>query len=324
MTRKYNRALIALIPLIAICSCQEDQNPVPQNGVYVAGWNNTTVTYWENGNNNSLGTGRGLSIAIAANDVYVAGYRQTSVGPIATYWKNRASVSLSDFNKSSMAKAIAVSGEVVYIVGYEGNYAMLWKNGVGTPLNSTSDAEAYGIAISGADIYVVGNETSLFNRSVAKYWKNGIPVELSDVSLDSNATSIAIVDNDVFIAGHQGNVAMLWKNGVKIPLTDGVDKAREYALSVSKNDVYVAGYEMIGNTMNAKYWKNGTPVILSSGIVNETATAIAISGEDVYVASIEYKFNGYASYAKYWKNGKSVNLTDRKSDSETNSIVIRF
>lgn len=325
MGGNYNKALIYLISLSVVFSCQENQNPIQNNGVYIAGWNYTTVKYWGNGNDASLGSGRGLSIALSGQDIYISGYEQSSLGPRATYWKNKRPVRLTDGSKTSMAKSIALSGADVYVAGYEGFFAMLWKNGTGTPLNNVGDAEANGIAISGMDIYVAGaGRESAIKPFVAKYWKNGVSVELSHGSNNAFATSIAIDGTDIYVAGYELGIAKYWKNCKEIQLTNGLNEARAYAVSISANDVYIAGYEKIGNTMNAKYWKNGVPIVLSDGTVNETATAIAVSGHDVYVAGIEYKFNGYASYAKYWKNGSSVDLTDRKYDSEANSIALDF
>lgn len=324
MIIKYNKSLIAVIFLSLVFSCRDGENPIPENGVYIVGWNYTTVKYWANGSDFSLGTGRGLSIALSGKDAYIAGYISQPNGPQATYWENRKPIYLTDGSKSSMANSIALSASDVYVVGYEGNSAMLWKNGIGTVL-STNDGVANGIVINGADIYVAGVERKSGGSSyVAKYWKNGIPVELSDGSHNANATSIAVVGNDIYVAGYESKIAKYWKNGVEFKLTDGVDEARAYAIYISGNDVYVAGDVTYGKTINATYWKNGTRVGLSDGTASEKATDIAVNGMDIYVVGIEYNFNGYASYAKYWKNGVPVDLTSRQYDSEANSIVLDF
>ena len=49
-------------------------------------------------------------------------------------------------------------------------------------------AEARSIGLSGNDVYVAG-----FEDGVAKYWKNGNPVILGDVSKNSDAYSIFLV-----------------------------------------------------------------------------------------------------------------------------------
>ena len=61
---------------------------------------------------------------------------------------------------------------------------------------------------------------------MAKYWKNGAPVTLSDGAFDAGANAIDVLGEDVYVAGYEYNaagvsIAKLWKNGVSIPITDG-------------------------------------------------------------------------------------------------------
>ena len=76
------------------------------------------------------------------------------------------------------------------------------------------------------DVYVAGVENNgVFD--VAKYWKNGIPVDLSDGSSQASANSIVVSGSDVYVAGWVRNsstqkaVAVYWKNGIAVNLTDG-------------------------------------------------------------------------------------------------------
>src|SRR6266487_2211603 len=78
------------------------------------------------------------------------------------------------------------------------------------------------VATPQVDVYISGGEYN-GNQYVAKYWKNGIPVILSDGSTETYTEGIA----------------------------------------VSGNDLYVAGQEYKGSSEYAKYWKNGIPVVLS-------------------------------------------------------------
>ncbi len=112
---------------------------------------------------------------------------------------------------------------------------------------------------------------------VAKVWKNGTAVALSDGTHGALATAIAVSGDDVYVAGgvHVGpfEAATYWKNGVAVPLTDGTsDQAFAEAIAVSGTDVYVAGYQ----GAVATYWKNGAPVALTDGNFQADARAIAI------------------------------------------------
>ena len=100
------------------------------------------------------------SIAVSGTDVYVAGsqwdgnlmhnangseYRN----PTAKYWKNGSPVNLTDGSKWAEAKSIAVSGNDVYVAGFEGGVAKYWKNGNPVILGDVSKySEAYSIFLA--------------------------------------------------------------------------------------------------------------------------------------------------------------------------------
>ncbi len=71
-------------------------------------------------------------------------------------------------------------------------------------------------------------------------------------------------------------VAKYWKNGTVVALTDGAQMAQANAIVISGIDVYVAGYEGNGTNNVAKYWKNKTGIALTDGTQNAYAKAMVL------------------------------------------------
>ena len=128
--------------------------------------------------------------------------------------------------------------------------ARYWKNGTSfyLPGSSGITTTANSIFVSGSDVYVAGRQKDgkLYQtylgqqkRYVAKYWKNGQPVNLTDGTKEAYAASIAISGTDVYAAGYEEK-----QSGVR--------------------------------NWVAKYWKNGNPVILGDVSKNSTSEAHSI------------------------------------------------
>ncbi len=252
-------------------------------------------------------------------DIYMAGYS----GSGAKYWKNDNRVDLA-FGQNSLATCVVVSGNDIYVAGWErggSSTPMYWKNGnlVNLTDGTNSGYEHYepgfyagSIAVSGNDVYVAGyiNYGALYgNKTVAKYWKNGNPVALSDTAISSgNAIGVVVSGNDVYVLGVIGGLATYWKNGNPITIADSSQHASVINMAVSGNDVYVVG----SSTGGATYWKNGNPVILADTSQHVVATSITVSDADIYVSG--YYYGPISNIgALYWKNGIPVNLSGGNS-----------
>lgn len=187
-----------------------------------------------------LGNGSCGGIYFANNTVYAVGTYRNTQGRFAP-WETKNDVipanTIPNNDKHAFANGVFVDGSVEYVVGTQNNpvsgLAMptLWTNGEPTILTTASELNSIGIAravvVVGGDVYVAGYEQENYSgggKTFAKYWKNGVPVKLSNEN--SNAISIAIFDGDVYVAGweHDGDndVAKYWKNGVAVSLTNGV------------------------------------------------------------------------------------------------------
>jgi hypothetical protein len=271
------------------------------------------------------------TMQITVNDpnttVYVVGYEYNGTVVVKKYWKNGLPVPLNYADPDGVS-GIAVSGSDVYVSAFGANgtafKAKYSKNG--TPpialTDGSHDAGTTAITVAGSDVYVAGYEKDgaqysyydddsnlvYSNYSRAKYWENGTPISLTDGSHNAYARDIAIVGDDVYVAGDENGVVKYWKNGNPVTLTNGSYYGSAVGIAISGSDVYILGYDETSITggLIVKYWKNGNPIVFSDGTKPIRVTDIAVSGSDVYVAGSEY--NGTYDVGKYWKNGNPVLL----------------
>jgi hypothetical protein len=153
-------------------------------------------------------------------------------------------------------------------------------------------------------IYIAG-----FEGGVAKYWKNGKPVNITDGTLSAQAEDIVVVGSDVYTTGSEGNEAKYWKNSTATTLPSPTISSG-LSIAVSGNDVHVVGLESFPGQEKAKYWKNGVNVPLSDG-EGGVANAVRVVGSDVYIAGAGAAGSGssFSRVVQVWKNGIVTKLT---------------
>jgi len=186
---------------------------IQNSDVYVAGSmsdvnGNLNAVYWKNrvpvpltaGGSNHFAQLSGLTIN--GNDVYAAGLIAATLpanntsAAVSTYWKNGVPTSFADTVSSTIANAVQLKGNDVYVVGSKiiSGSKMLagyWKNGSFTSLgNGLGTSEAYAFAMQDNDIYI-GGRNSNTAYGFAGYWKNGNFVQLAAES--SGVLAIAVV-----------------------------------------------------------------------------------------------------------------------------------
>ncbi|HEY0740860.1 MAG TPA: hypothetical protein VGD40_05325 [Chryseosolibacter sp.] len=203
----------------------------------------------------------------------------------------------------------------IYVFGMQNQKGTVWMNGTERPETINSNFLA-GSFVNGKDFYVCGFGTGgIPPKSVAKYWKNGIEVALSNGVNDERANDVAVVGSDVYAVGFDQNVnesfirAKFWKNGNEVLL--GANTAGHTSLAmevqVSGSDVYILGVENVNNndSIVSRLWKNGKRVSLEHDSVYYEVTSMAIKGSDVYLIGHEGNRQGFRSTV-YWKNGMKV------------------
>ncbi|HTJ50067.1 MAG TPA: IPT/TIG domain-containing protein [Cyclobacteriaceae bacterium] len=184
-----------------------------------------------------LGNGACSGISYSNNTVYAVGSYRNSQGRFSPWETTNGEVpaeTIPNNDKHCFANGAFLYGTDKYVVGNQNSpttglaMATIWKNGSYTLLtdgdNSVGVAKA--VVVVGNDVYVAGYEQENYSGgglTFAKYWKNGVPVKLS--TANSNATGIAVFDNDVYVTGWENNgtqnVVKYWKNGTSVSLTDG-------------------------------------------------------------------------------------------------------
>jgi len=291
----------------------------PQENHYDRGYfyyinNEIVAKLWKNGIEQDLSDGNrqafAVSVFVAGNDVYVAGFENTGF-PIIEISNNAVLWSCN---------------------------AKLWKNGVAQNLGSEKAIHsiAASVYVSGEDVYVAGYEIfksdlqgpdSIYG--VPRLWKNGIVQNLSDEK--GTANSVFVSENDVYVAGSGSckcpstgeiyNTATLWKNGIAQKLNDAKFSAA-HSVYVSGEDEYVVGFEYIDSSCGRKtpiLWKNGIPHhlnvdkidIMNCDSIEGTANSISVSEQgDVFVAGFVNCRNNFRSNAVLWKNGIAQKLND--------------
>src|ERR1700741_2874551 len=146
MKSRYLALVIAGLA-INLSSCkkeivQHSMAPPIEADVYVAGFvgPQSQAAYWKNGTlvkleQNIAVISYARSIAVTSSGVYVSGGKEGANGNNAVLWFNGTTTVLSDPSVDADAMSLAVSGNDVYVAGWQYDsaaghtQALYWKNG---------------------------------------------------------------------------------------------------------------------------------------------------------------------------------------------------
>ena len=290
---------------------------VDANGkVTAVGAGNATITA-------TVGSQSVNAVVTIVPNVYIGGYESNGTNNVATLWKNGTQTALSTTADNSQVNSVFVVGADIYAAGFDGNTAMVWKNGeeLYKLTNGANGARANGIYVEGSDIYAVGEE-NIDGIFVAKVWKNGNLLKyITNGATNAYGKSIFVDGVDIYVAGHENNgelnIAKVWKNfQVLHDLSDGSNPAEAYSLFWDGTDVHTVGTEIKVGTFVAQIWVNEVlSKELTNGTNNGYARSVFVDGDDVYVAGND----GIAPII--WKNGEILHqYADGGNYTEANAV----
>jgi hypothetical protein len=262
-------------------------------------------------------------------NVFVAGVYDNK----AAIWKNGVRTML--FATESIAKAIFVSGQDVYVAGqtlesnnrgkginaapYEGK---IWKNN--TVLYSYVGDYCYlnDIEVVGNDVYSVGLFKGLGETNpTLTLFKNSVMYALEPAaSYSADVKALKVINGIVFCVGYTDEsgtkVATIWKYNIstgtttKTGIATGTNQAELTAICTdAANNIYVCGQEWSGANGGGKkpfYQKNNDlKQVLSLTAESGSAIGIHANNNKIIVAGSQYNESGNDQYRKpcYWENG---------------------
>jgi hypothetical protein len=246
--------------------------------VYAAGYEvdagKLMAKLWRNGNllyqfNGDAMIAHAYSIAIAGNNVYVAGYASNSTGGSyrGKVWKD--GIEEPNYSDAQLLYSVFVSDGIVYATGMTlEDKVAVWKNGnlLYTLTSNSNTTVAYGsVVVVGSDVYTAGYD-KVGDNFIARVWKNNNVHYTLGSGHPSYPIGLYAIDGDLYVAGNEIisgiSVAKLWKNGgAGTALTDGTEHSFAHSVVISGNDIYVAGSEFPHKVL---FWKNGELTTLAT------------------------------------------------------------
>jgi hypothetical protein len=235
---------------------------------YAVGFNNLLGTphylrYWVNGVADFfVAGGSGASdITLSGSDIYIAGYTESAGRSTAAVWKNKQllPIETGDAIRNS-ANAINITGTDVHVAGVQNtsnttsSQAVYWKNGVRTLLpvitvGSNYYASASDLVVAGANVYITGTNSPVGANSKVMLWRNGTPIEITNGSVSSGGTAIALSANGyLYITGNErsGGItrARLWKYDLTSGLVTSIP-LQEAEQGSSAYDIFIKPVKII-------------------------------------------------------------------------------
>ncbi|HTE31634.1 MAG TPA: hypothetical protein VK666_14730, partial [Chryseolinea sp.] len=311
----------------------EEQVSSTEKTVHLAGFLGTSsggavASYWKDG---AYGGLTHDSIYSQVNSLYVDGSTVLIGG-----WKIVASspppaLIWQDGIETVIDRAF---GSPVLIASRNNNLFGVWHEGLtGWVINKNSTEQpiidtAYnigptGLTLLGDDMYISGcsvwhdGKPDSKTYQNAQCWKNDQLIFRE--SENSNAMSIFIHQNDIYMAGYLHDLtsstitACYWKNGQRVDLNVS---ATATSVFVTDAHVYVSGLIIDQGVDKAVYWKDGVATELTKEGTFSMANSVFVQGTDVHVAGYEH------GYPAYWKNDVKQNISNQDRRGQIKFVVV--
>ncbi|MEX0314658.1 MAG: Ig-like domain-containing protein [Allomuricauda sp.] len=209
---------------------------------------------------------------------------------------------------------VTVTPETVYVAGFDGEKAVLWKDNAPTYLTGDDDAEAEFVYVMDEDnIYTTGHVGPTNSRSILLWNNDQVSYTLTDGTKDAKGKAILFHNDNFYTTGYEDDdggekIAKIWENDqVLYELTDGENDALTYTIFEDSGNFYTAGYEKDAEgDLVAKVWENNQEkYVLTNGDYNAIAYSANILDNNIYAAGYE-KNNDGKFIAKVWRNDNEL------------------
>jgi hypothetical protein len=323
------RGCILILITLCFLGCDDhDPNPADKT-VHIAGFvvNSTggaTASYWEDGAHTAL-THDSIysnvhSLYVDGSSVLIGGWKWNPSPSKSVIWQDGTeNIIEGTFGGNTL---IASRNNKLFGVWHDSSLRWVYsKNGtIHQIIDTAYNIGANGLALLGDDMYIAGSSAYHDGKPDSKTyqhaqcWKNGQLIFRENEL--SNAMSIFIHQNDIYMAGYfengafPGNNACYWKNGQRVDLTGAY--AIGLSVFVAGGHVYVSGYM----DQQAVYWKDGEMTVLSTPGSYSAANSIFVQGTDVYVAGAEH------GYPALWKNDVKQIIQNQEKRGELKFVVV--
>ena len=259
--------------------------------------------------------------------VFVAGYKNTGGGNVATVWRNGEEfLTIDGDGQDTQFNDVVIFDKFVCTAGKkaagDNSFAMIWKNEEEFPLTdgtTTASAKAVYVQDDGLRIYAAGTVNN-GDMSRAWIWENtGGKFPLQNEEMDSWANALAFNgDGETFAVGTRkdGNyLATVWDFGVQgASLTDETQNSYATDIFAFGGDFYIVGHEQQADLpLNyiAKAWdENGNELFaFTDGSNNSFAESVFVRDENNVLVVGTVELDG-VSTATLWVNEDSQVLLE--------------